>query len=844
MNKLQTTVLLFLFYFIFNARASETNFQIYSQFDLFKSNHAQKTDLSSDWEMRKSQKGQWGKIDAMQPLPLNEQLEFHKIFTLDSNKLGEKYQLEMNGLNGSCAIYLNDKLLGTHQGGTPVFLQIPAGILSFQNPNELFVLTSNTFDYKNSIPLKYRVGGIPLLARPFSPTVILQALPQTFVSTAHLTFADENQHAVLRLDAQISHPPLKIKVPSRWNQRYLRIQILDKEKSVSVWKSEILRPVRTADEETVFQANIPLSRISFWQVEAPHNYELNLSFGSEGQSQKIGAFSFAVRTEPQNPFSSMQGDSAKKMKCIEWIADRKYAFKTHKEKRNQIESDLELIKEIHANSIRIFASAPEPFLLNMCDSLGLGVLVEIPLCDTPPNILEKSNFREKTEKLFKDYIQAFKNHPSVIAWGTGSGYVGSDLRTQEFVGALKRIAAKWDNRPVYASVATTKKIIQSMAVDYQIIETAIDGYGGSRDKFFHYTTSDKNIIRISVPLAPQKENLLPATNEQAVRLQEILSKIMESKTAAGIIVSPLRDWAGETPHLLWGPRRGANIFLAGLLDVNSKTRPALDVVKSNFENKGKADHPLVQQSSETILFELFEFVLLIFFLMFVRSDRVFRNYLRRIFLFPHGFYIDMSENRRVSLFLTSLVGTTCIVTLSLIFASYIYFLRSSSSFDNILTWFFSNPQLKYKVIWLIWHPILLVLFFIIFLYLLILLQSVLFKIVAFFQHRYIKWTQFLTFVLWVPASLLFAAPIAIILYRLLERSTFVLPVSALLLIILLWTILRIFRATKVILQLSNLQTFILYIFVLGLFIAGFGGYLEYHRSLLAYSGYFISLFGF
>ncbi|NIA31888.1 MAG: hypothetical protein GWP06_18505, partial [Actinobacteria bacterium] len=244
------------------------------------------------------------------------------------------------------------------------------------------------------------------------------------------------------------------------------------------------------------------------------------------------------------------------------------------------------------------------------------------------------------------------------------------------------------------------------------------------------------------------------------------------------------------------------------------------------------------------IFEIIGFIVLLIFLMFVRSDRVFRNYLRRIFLFPHGFYMDMSENRRVSSLLTALVGTACIVILSLVLASYVYFLRSSSSFDDILTWLFANPQFKYKVIWLIWHPLILTLFFIVLLFLLSLLQSVVFKIITFFQHRFIKLTQLFTFVLWLPANLLFAAPIAIVLYRLLERSSFVQPASALLLIIFLWTILRIFRGTKVILQLTNFQTFILYIFVLGVFIGGFGGYLEYHRSFLAYAGYFMSVLGF
>jgi len=844
MKRLQTILLLLLFCLIFTAGASEPDIHIYSRFDLFKSNNSRQKDLSSGWEMRNKDKGQWQKIETLQPLPVNEQFEFRKIFALDSSDLGRKYQLEINGLYGSCAVYLNSKLLGTHQGSVPVFLQIPPELVSFNGTNKISVQMNNFVDYKSSLPLKYRADGIPLLSHPFSPRIILWALPESFVSTAHLAISKENRQSELRLNVQISHPPLKIKVRSRWNRRYLRIQILDKESAVPVWKSELLRPVRIAEEKTEFQVNIPKSRIRFWELEAPHNYLLKLNFRSQGRSEEIGTFPFAMRKQPGNPFLSLQADSVKKMKCIEWIADKKFAFKTEREKSKQIKSDLTLIRELHANSVRVFASAPKPFFLDMCDSLGLGVLVELPLCNAPPKIIAKNDFQAKAGNLLKEYIQAFQSHPSVIAWGVGSGFIGNDLRTINFVDHLKLIAIKWDDRPLYAGVVAGKKQIQDLAVNFQILEMPVDRTGISIDYSSREFTSDKNMLRISIPLAFQKNNVQAVEREQAFELQEILRKISMGKTAAGVVISPLRDWAGETPHLIWGPRRGANIFLAGLLDVSNKTRPAFAVVKSVFENKEKADRTFVRQSSETIIFEIIGFVALLFFLMFVRSDRVFRNYLRRIFLFPHGFYMDMSENRRVSSLLTALIGTTCIVTLSLILASYVYFLRSSSSFDDILTWFFANPQFKYKIIWLIWHPIILILFFVISLFSLILLQSVIFKIVTFFQHRHIKWTQFLTFVLWVPANLLFAAPIAIVLYRLLERSSFVQPVSVLLLIIFLWTILRIFRGTKVILQLTNFQTFILYIFVLGVFFGGFGGYLEYNRSLLAFSGYFISILGF
>jgi beta-galactosidase len=80
--------------------------------------------------------------------------------------------------------------------------------------------------------------------------------------------------------------------------------------------------------------------------------------------------------------------------------------------------DFIMIKEMGANFVRLAHYPHHPYVMHLCDSLGLMVWSEIPVVNTVGRNQFIINAVDQMERLIlRDY-----NHPSVIMWGVGNEY--------------------------------------------------------------------------------------------------------------------------------------------------------------------------------------------------------------------------------------------------------------------------------------------------------------------------------------------------------------------------------------------------------------------------------------
>jgi beta-galactosidase len=119
-----------------------------------------------------------------------------------------------------------------------------------------------------------------------------------------------------------------------------------------------------------------------------------------------------------------------------------------------LERQIELLKEMGANAIRTSHNPPAPELLELCDRMGMVVMVEAFDC------WKAGKRRNDYQKLFVDWhekdlramVRRDRNHPSVILWSTGN-----EIREQgnaeghKISAALAQIARDEDpTRPITA----------------------------------------------------------------------------------------------------------------------------------------------------------------------------------------------------------------------------------------------------------------------------------------------------------------------------------------------------------------------------------------------------------
>ena len=796
-------------------------------------NRSTRISLDGRWEYRTALNQEWMTIQVPHLLHGSGSYTFRRYFSIDSTFTAETFRLVFTSIEGVTSVYLNKKLLGTRlRASTPLSFDVARSDLFFNERNELVVDVDTRINYRSSLPHLLRSRGLPPVSGGVIRPVYLEFGRRPNIHQVHIQVhpAGLDVAVVLQKDKLDSLVLLDRKLQQ---QRALtcRVSILSPAGGPPLFEGSA--PI-TEDGTALakWNAAVLLSSPVYWQPRNAALYQADVILLEGNVPVDHATIAFGV-VDPKTA-------SPEKWKVIEWFEEYRLQSLPEQELIRRIEQDMQAVYNTGANAVRIFGKAPAEQVLTMCDRLGLAALVEIPVVNVPSAHLNDVTFKKRAAAALRELVQFGQRHPSVVAYGLGSGFDAHDHQTVAYLNEMKGVVAALDQRPVYAAFRGERPLPATLPVPLAIWETRPERID---DLAVPKSSVDAAVIyKLTVPLASQLDDEALREQLQAFQLKTTLSAFLNQASVHGVMVSPFRDATGDTPHLMWGDRTEANVLSAGLYDVRSQQRLACQVVTSLYSGKALPELlPGEQPSADPYIFQFLGFGLLVVVLFFIKQDKRMSHYMRRAFIYPHGFYTDLSENRQLSPFLTGLVGAGSLLALSMVLASFLYFYRFNTYIDEWLTWLFPSAKFKYYAIWYIWHPAAMIALLTVVLEALALLQAMLIKITVLWQRRYLRFSQILAFVHWVPACFLFMLPVTIVLYRALEQDYLVDPILGVLALILLWFLVRTWRGLKVILQtsawramlhLAALLAFAVFILVL---------YFEPGKAVLAYLQYFQNL---
>lgn len=79
--------------------------------------------------------------------------------------------------------------------------------------------------------------------------------------------------------------------------------------------------------------------------------------------------------------------------------------------------EMQMVKDVGANFIRLGHYQQSRIVLDLCDELGIMVWEEIPWCRSG---IGNDRWRQQTHRMLRNMIDQHYNHPSVIIWGLGN----------------------------------------------------------------------------------------------------------------------------------------------------------------------------------------------------------------------------------------------------------------------------------------------------------------------------------------------------------------------------------------------------------------------------------------
>lgn len=820
--------------------------QYYSLAQLMQDSLARRSSMPLDgiWNLQLGG-GEWRSFQVPAPLRVREQSTLEKKFALDSSMISSVYELAFDGLDGLSTIYLNKKIIATHSAGSaPFALRIGKEDLFVNEENELVVQLDGRLDYRRSLPLLVRNRGIPLSGNGLFRPLVLRSGKTPFVSAVTISPAKSNSQGLQDFDlrATVALGGMDSLAMASFASLHGQVEIVDGQTSQVLFVSPLQPLYPSAGDTTSLQVTAGIPGFRYWAPGVPQRYRIvvQLSVGAEVIDR--AAIWFALSRPGQWLAEAGEKGSGFRYRAVDWVEDERQILLPQQEQRKVVLEDLRGMIALGANTVRLPGGMPGDFFLQSCDSLGLAVLIEIPVTHIPSAHLNNAAIRQKARNALHDMIRACRSHPCVAAWGLGNGYDPADPRAQAFVRDFAGIARELDDRPVYAGIRGKKVATHTLPVDLQIVEvppekTVTFAQGAWR-------TSGPYLLQLTSPLDVRNSSERSAQQNQAYYLKSAIVDAQRKSPGAGLLISPWKDWRGEAPHTFWGPRADTHLFHAGLLDEQGQERLVCQVAKAAFTNTEMpellpADVPL----EDPPVFQIISIVLIVLLLFYIRTDKRMSHYLKRVFIYPHGFYMDLIENRQVNPFLTGVMGLASFVTMSTLLASLIFFLRENSLFDELLTWLFPSGLAKNQAIALIWNPERMIALLTAVMVGMALLQSFLYKLVVLWQRRFLRFSQILTFTFWVPANFIFALPLAVVLFRALSRSNLVTLSLIYFGIILFWFFVRVLRGTRVILQITFFRA--LLVLAAGLFFVALaiGIYLEQTRALTAFASYYWSLLG-
>jgi beta-galactosidase len=313
--------------------------------------------------------------------------------------------LHFEGAGQRAEIWVGNQIAGTHDGGYDEFLIDITDVCSTLKTGEellLAVLCDNSRDVDR---MPSDLSDFTLYGGLYRP-VHLVCMPAVSLEAVHTQVSFEPGHAAsVQVTARLcastdAREPLQLQVAVFDPQeRRVRQQNIDR----PAWQGEA--------ELTRFDLEEP----QLWSPRTPNLYRCEVSITSRDGAM-TASHRFGVRHthfEEHGPFY-LNGE---RLLLRGTHRHQDHAGCAAAMSDELMRREMQLIKEMGVNFIRLAHYQQSRLILDLCDELGLLVWEEVPWCRSG---VGSELFRQHGREKLRTMIDQHSNHPSVLLWGLGN----------------------------------------------------------------------------------------------------------------------------------------------------------------------------------------------------------------------------------------------------------------------------------------------------------------------------------------------------------------------------------------------------------------------------------------
>ncbi|MFE0761527.1 glycoside hydrolase family 2 TIM barrel-domain containing protein [Streptomyces smyrnaeus] len=335
---------------------------------------------------------------------------YAKTFTLPPEAAGKRLSVEFDGVYMDAHVYCNGRLAGTHPYGYTGFALDLTDLVHTdgKTPNRLSVKV------RNQVPSSrwYSGSGIYRDVRLVLTDPVHLTRHGVTVTTPKLEKAVEDGHADVRLEARaVSHGQGSVRAK-------LSATVKDAD-GKTVAKADA--PATLGERPAATRLDLRIDAPRLWTFDRPYLYTAVTRITVGGKVVDETTTRFGLRWfafDPEHGFS-LNGESAKLrgVNLHHDLGSLGAAFHPDAARRQ-----LTKMRTMGVNALRTSHNPPAPQVVEMCDELGIVLMVEAFDCwRTPKNPYDYGRFfDEHSDADVKEMVHAAKNSPAVVMWSIGN----------------------------------------------------------------------------------------------------------------------------------------------------------------------------------------------------------------------------------------------------------------------------------------------------------------------------------------------------------------------------------------------------------------------------------------
>ncbi|MCX6166240.1 MAG: hypothetical protein NTU73_15495, partial [Ignavibacteriae bacterium] len=381
---------------------------------------------------------------------------------------------------------------------------------------------------------------------------------------------------------------------------------------------------------------------------------------------------------------------------------------------SKVEFDLKKIKEYGFNCIRVAGKPAHPYIINVCNRIGLFIMQEIPFNEVPNKVLSDNNYTQFAIDYLESIIKRDKNSPAIISWGVGNNFDVTCNSASNYIKNIKEAAAKLDSRQIYYTTRNLKNDICSEFIDIKGINFSTNSYEKLQRYVDEIKTANKqnpSVFISSYGMCINNDNRNGFGDRQSVEAQaKFISESYKivNKSFFANFISSYSDWNAESPLNL---QLNSNPYLKtdGIFDFYREPKSSATILKRLINGQGYQKIPEgsgdIMNKDNYYVFIITGLISIIFFFFLLGKLRYFKSNIIKSIISPKNFIYFVKEQMLIATYRNIILNFLIALSLGIFFTSVIYLFRENIYLDMLLSNVFTNPDAKMNIAYVINSPI-------------------------------------------------------------------------------------------------------------------------------------------